>query len=103
MKVKYDGVTYDLSDKDNAIKQLNDNLHRLEMELQNDPWFFKKRELKKDIEAMKKYIDISNEWPINPYLICNCHKVSVWDSVDVFVDPENPNLYYFDLDFTKEK
>jgi len=23
MKVKYDGVTYDLSDKDNAIKQLN--------------------------------------------------------------------------------
>ena len=103
MKVKYEGVTYDLSDKDNAIKQLNDNLHRLEMELQNYPWFFKKRELKKDIEAMKKYIDISNEWPINPYLICNCHKVSVWDSVDVFVDPENPNLYYFDLDFTKEK
>jgi hypothetical protein len=37
MIIKYDGVTYDLSDKDNAIKQLNDNLHRLEAELQNDP------------------------------------------------------------------
>ena len=103
MKVKYDGVIYDLSDKDNAIKQVNDNIHRLEMELQNDPWFFKKRELKKDIEAMKKYIDIANEWPIDPYLVCNGHKISVWDTVDIFVDPENPNLYYFDLDFTKEK
>jgi cell fate (sporulation/competence/biofilm development) regulator YmcA (YheA/YmcA/DUF963 family) len=37
MKIKYDGVIYDLSDKDNAIKQVNDNLNRLEMELQNNP------------------------------------------------------------------
>jgi hypothetical protein len=37
MKKKYDGVAYDLSDKDNVIKQLNDNLNRLEMELQNNP------------------------------------------------------------------
>ena len=103
MKVKYDGVTYDLSDKDNAIKQLNDNLNRLEMELSNDPWLFKKIWLKQDINAMKKYIEIAKEWPINPYLVCNGHKISVWDTVDVFVDPENPNLYYFDLDFTKEK
>ena len=103
MKVKYDGVTYDLSDKDNAIKQLNDNLNRLETELSNDPWLFKKIWLKQDINAMKKYIEIAKEWPINPYLVCNGHKISVWDTVDVFVDPENPNLYYFDLDFTKEK
>ena len=103
MKVKYDGVTYDLSDKDNAIKQLNDNLNRLEMELSNDPWLFKKIWLKQDINAMKKYIEIAKEWPINPYLVCNGHKISVWDPIDVYIDPENPNLYYFDLDFTKEK
>ena len=102
MKVKYDGVTYDLSDKDNAIKQLNDNLNRLEMELSNDPWLFKKIWLKQDINAMKEYIEIAKEWPINPYLVCNGHKVSVWDPIDVYIDPENPNLYYFDLDFTKQ-
>ena len=102
MKIKYDGVIYDLSDKDNAIKQVNDNLNRLEMELSNDPWLFKKIWLKQDINAMKKYIEIAKEWPINPYLVCNGHKISVWDTVDVFVDPENPNLYYFDLDFTKQ-
>ena len=103
MIIKYDGEIYDLWTKDVAIKKINENIQRLETELQNNPWFFKKIELKKDIEAMKKYIDIANEWPIDPYLVCNGHKISVWDSIDVYIDPENPNLYYFDLDFTKEK
>ena len=103
MVKKYDGVTYDLRNKDEALRQVNDNIHRLEMELQNDPWFFKKRSLKRDIEAMKKYIDIANEWPITPYLVVNWHKVSVWDPIDVYVNPEKPSQYYFDLDFTKEK
>ena len=103
MVVKYDGVLYDLTEKDSAIRQVNENIQRLEMELQNNPWFFKKRELKRDIEAMKKYIDIANEGPIDPYLICNWHKITVWDSIDVFVNPDKPKEYYFDLDFTKEK
>lgn len=103
MKKKYDWVDYDLSDKDNVIKQLNDNKCRLEMELQNNPWFLKKRELKRDIKAMEKYIEIANEWPITPYLICNGHKISVWDPIDVYVSPEDPKLYYFDLDFTQEQ
>lgn len=102
MKKKYDWVIYDLSDKDNAIKQVNDNINRLEMELQNNPWFFRKMSLKQDIKAMKNYLDIANEWPITPYLICNGHKISVWDSIDVFVNPDKPEEYYFDLDFTKE-
>ncbi len=103
MIVKYDGVTYDLWNKDEAIKQVNDNLNRLEMELQNNPWFFKKIWLKRDIEEMKNYIDIANEWPITPYLFCNGYKVSVWDSIDIFVNPDKPSQYYFDLDFTKEQ
>jgi cell fate (sporulation/competence/biofilm development) regulator YmcA (YheA/YmcA/DUF963 family) len=37
MKKTHDGVVYDLSDKDNAIKQLNDNIQRLETELSNNP------------------------------------------------------------------
>lgn len=103
MVKKYDWVTYDLWNKDEAIRQVNDNIQRLEMELQNNPWFFKKLWLKKDIKAMKNYLDIANEWPITPYLVCNGHKVSVWDTVDVFVDPENPKSYYVDLEFSNEK
>lgn len=102
MVKKYDGVIYDLWNKEVAIKQIEDNIQHLQTALESNPWFFKKMWLKKDIKAMKNYIDIANEWPINPYLVCNGHKVSVWDSIDVFVDPENPSLYYFDLDFTKQ-
>ena len=102
MKKKYDGVIYDLWDKDNAIKQVSDNIHRLELELQNDPWFFKKMSLKQDLKAMKNYLDMANEWPITPYLVCNGHKISVWDSIDVFVNPDKPSEYYVDLDFTKQ-
>jgi hypothetical protein len=72
------------------------------MELQDNPWFFKKMWLKKDIDAMKKYIDIANEWPITPYLVVNWHKISVWDSIDVFVNPDKPSEYYVDLDFIKQ-
>jgi hypothetical protein len=72
------------------------------MELQNNPWFFKKIWLNQDIKIMKKYIDIANEWPITPYLVINWHKISVWDSVDVFVNPEKSSEYYVDLDFTKQ-
>ena len=102
MVKKYDWVTYDLWNKDEAIRQINDNIHRLEMELQDNPWFFKKMWLKKDIKTMKNYLDIANEWPITPYLIRNGHKISVWDPVNVFVDPDKPEEYYFDLDFMKE-
>ncbi len=102
MKKTHDGVVYDLSDKDNAIKQLNDKIQRLETELSNNPWFFKKLWLYSDLKTLKDYLNIANEWPITPYLICNGHKISVWDPVDVFVNPDNPKEYYFDLDFTKE-
>ena len=54
------------------------------------------------LKTLKDYLNIANEWPITPYLICNGHKISVWDPVDVFVNPDNPKEYYFDLDFTKE-
>ena len=49
MVVKYDGVVYDLWNKDVAIRQINNNIQRLEGELSKNPWFFKKIEIKKDI------------------------------------------------------
>ena len=89
MVKKYDWVIYDLRNKDIVIRQINDNIQRLEMELSNGPWLFRSISLKSDITAMKDYIKIANEWPITPYLMCNGHKVSVWDSIDIYVNPGN--------------
>ncbi len=103
MKRKYNGVEFDLTNKDFAFRQVNDNIARIEWELANDPWIFKKRDLKLELETMKEYLTIIEEWPINPYVIIRNHKISVWDIIDVYVDPMDLKKYYFDLDFTKEK
>ena len=103
MKRKYNGVEFDLTNKDFAYKQVNDNIARIEGELADDPWFFKKRDLKLELDTMKEYLTIIEEWPISPYVVIRKHRISVWDFVDVYVDPMDLKNYYFDLDFTKEK
>lgn len=103
MMKKYDGVVYDLWNKEVAIKQIEDNIQHLEMELKSNPWFLRKRKLKKEMETMVDYLDIADEGPIAEFLRFNGHKVSVWDNIDVFVNLDKPEEYYFDLDFTKEK
>jgi len=103
MVKKYDGVFYDLWNKEVAIKQIEDNIQHLEIELKSNPWFLRKRKLKKEMETMIDYLDIADEGPIAEFLILNGHKVSLWDNIDVFVNLDKPEEYYFDLDFTKEK
>lgn len=102
MVKNFDGVVYNLWDKDKAIKQIMDNLVHLETKLQGNKWFFKKLWLIHRIKVMQKYIEIANEWPKTPYLVRKGHKISVWDSIDVYVNPDKPSEYYFDLDFTKK-
>ena len=103
MKRIYNWIEYDLSNKDIATRQVNDRISFLESEIVNDPWLFKKMDLNFELKTMKEYLDIINEWLINPYVVINKHKVSGWDYIDVYVDPMNLDNYYFDLDFTKEK
>ncbi len=93
--------TYDLWNKEAAIKNLNKNIERLGAELQDNPGFFRKCWLEWDIFTLKKYINIAKEWPIATYLVINGHKISVWDRIDVYVNPEDSKEYYFDLDFTE--
>ena len=103
MKRKFNWVEYDLTNKDAATKQINDNISRIESELSNNPWFFKKRKLKLELDSMKEYLEMANEWPIDPYIVINGHKLTIWDEIDVYVDANNIKRYYYDLDFTKEK
>ena len=103
MRRKYNDVIYDLNNKEVALKLINDNIIRLECELANDPWFFKKKSLKIELETMREYLNIANEWPIKPFVVIKDHKISEGDSIDVYVDPNKDRDYYFDLDFTNER
>jgi len=100
---EHNWIIYDLRNKDAAIQQLTNSIKELEMELANNPWFFKKGKIRVDISYLKEFLAIAEEWPVKPCIVCNGVRVYVWDSIDVYVSPEDPKLYYFDLDFTKEK
>ena len=102
MVVHYNWTIYELDKKDTSIKLLNDEIARVESEINNDPWLFKKMKLKSNLSTLKKYVDIAIEGPINPYVVLKKHKISVGDSINVYVDPEDPRKYYFDLDFVDE-
>ena len=102
MTVHYNWAIYELDKKDTSIKLLNDEIARVESEINNDPWLFKKMKLKSELKTLKEYVDIAMEGPINPYVVLKKHRISVGDSINVYVDPEDPRKYYFDLDFVDE-
>ena len=99
---KHNWTIYDLRNKDAAIEQLTNDIKQLDMEYDN-AWFFKQEKVRWNIACLEQFLAIAKEWPVKPYIVCNGKRVSVWDSIDVYVSPEDSELYYFDLDFTKEK
>ena len=99
----YNWKEYNLAKKDTAIKQLNEEILYTQLEIDNDPGIFKKLKLKFDLKVLKEYLRIAEEWAIPPYLEINHHRVSVWDTIDIYINPDNPKEYYFDLDFTDER
>lgn len=94
---------YDLTKKETAIKELTEEINIIESELNNDPWIFKKLKLKYELTILNSYLRLAEEWLITPYIIINNNKITEWDIVDIYVNPDNIKQYYFDLDFAKEK
>ena len=47
--------------------------------------------------------NIVETWYQTPYLLINWHKISVWDSVDIYIDPKNEKIYWMDIDFLFDK
>ena len=55
--------------------------------------FFKNKfnNLEKDRKAIE-------EWFIHPYWEINWKRISVWDTVDVYINPDKQNMYWVDID-----
>lgn len=98
---EHNWIIYDLRNKDAATQQITNRIKELDMEF-NDAWFFKQVKLRWDISWLEQFLAIAKEGPVKPCIVCYGKRVYVWDSIDVYVSPEDPKLYYFDLDFTKE-
>ncbi len=66
-------------------------------------WLLKKLVIKWWNFFSKNDRNIVETWYQTPYLIINWHKISVWDNVDVYIDPKNEKIYWMDIDFLFNK
>lgn len=98
------GVQYDndQTHKQELLQEINRRISDNQYNLEN--WWFLKRIASKVwnnyLEGQKKIIE---EWYQPPYWEINWRKISVWDTVDVYIDPDDPNNYWMDIDFLFNK
>ena len=86
------------SQKEDVLRKINEEIVEIWYEIDGS-WFISKilkgRKLWK-LEADRKMV---LDWYIPPYWQIWDNKVSVWDIVDVYLDPNNPERYWVDTDF----
>ena len=90
------------SQKKELLNWLEWEISKINCEIQNSS-FFNGLILNKDLDKLIKEKWIIESWNIPQYWEVNYNKVSVWDTVDVYIDPNNPEIYWVDIDFLFEE
>ena len=86
------------SQEKDLLNLFDSEISKVEYSIQNS-WLIEKLVLKKNLADLIKEKWIIESWNIPQYWEVNNNKVSVWDSVDVYIDSNNPNIYRVDIDF----
>lgn len=89
------------SQKKDLLNWLEGEISKMDYDIQNS-WIVKWLKLDKNLDKLIKEKWIVESWNIQ-YWEVNWNKVSVWDTVDVYIDPNNPNIYRVDIDFLFDK
>ena len=99
---KYYWFEYDEKNKNNVIRKIESEILKNELEAQAD-WFLKAQSKRMNVCIDKKRLDAVKKWYIIPHIEINWHKISVWDTVDVYIDPNDDKNYWMDIDFLFDK
>ena len=92
---KYDeNETY----KQYVLKEYDRRMAQKECEIKTE-WLFKKLSAKFWIYCMKNQREIIEKWYETPYREVNLQRIKVWDTVDVYIDPDDEKNYWMDIDF----
>ena len=67
-----------------------------EIAIDDSKGFFDEK-MKKELDKMKEFLSIINEWVSSSYVIINWKRFTIWDMINVFVDPFNSNNYYLEI------
>ena len=96
---KYDE---DETHKKDVIREINKRISEKQLKSMNK-WLLKKHKLNKELSILQEDKQLVETWYQAPYLIVNWHKVSVWDTVDVYIDPDDEKNYRMDIDSLFDK
>jgi len=90
------------SQKKDLLNWLEWEISKMDYDIKNS-WIIKWLKLNKDLDKLIKEKWVIESWNIPQYWEVNWNKISVWDTVDVYIDPNNPEIYWVDIDFLFDK
>jgi len=88
--------------KQEVLAECNRCIEEKKYESENEG-FFKKLLLKWKLILIENQRNIIEKWYQPQYWEVNWHRITVWDTVDVYFDPNNPENYRVDIDFLFDK
>ena len=98
------GFEFDQSNKGSVLSNINNEIMTLESE-KNEAGLFKKPKYIYDLSCLNDEKEIVENWYHGWYFeFKNWKRVYVWDEIKVYVDPEDKEYYYVDVDdFLRKK
>ena len=88
--------------KQDVLRECDMHIEEKKYESENEG-FFKKLLLKWKLILIENQRNIIEKWYQPQYWEVNWHRITVWDTVDVYFDPNNPENYRVDIDFLFDK
>jgi len=88
--------------KNDVLREYDKRISEKEFEAENG-WFFKKLIAKWWLFFTKWQREIIEKWYEPPYREVDWKRITVWDTVDVYIDPDDEKNYRMDIDFLFDK
>ena len=86
------------SQKKELLNWLEWEISKMDYDIINS-WIIKWLKLNKDMDKLINEKWIVESWSVPQYWKVNYNKISVGDIVDVYIDSNNPEIYWVDIDF----
>ena len=93
-------IMYNPASREANLETIKRAIEELEIEIQN-AGFLKKPVLQAKLAQLSEIKANLEVW--DPYMEINGHSVKIWDTVNVYIDPENPESYWVDTDYLYNK
>ena len=90
------------SQQKDLLNFLDWEISKTEYDIQNS-WLFKKIKLKRILKNLKNGRQTIETWYMPQLWEVNWNKISVWDTIDVYIDPDDSDIYWVDIDFLFDK